>query len=319
MFERLNTKIEGANNKKDGIDTVTMIKMIQDSEDRGYQRRKDIDELADERAERLRDEAGDKEDKPESLATSLIKGFMPVITQAVQAQAAQAAQPQVQPQPTPAQLDASREAQQARLQHARGEQFRREQELLAKQRQQNKARANAAQNAATVAAAKSGTSTVVQDERTIVEDPARRGQGTGKIVERDGLGLPKASNQGPGTRGQAPTVSEKMNGDFKPHVSSLVLPVIAEYLTNQGDPVQNAQKCAAASLAVLQSKGITRKEVLAAFKFEDIIALARSKSLPLEVDPWFEIFWNALSGIQGESVKDVNIQNSTGNELAGPA
>ena len=296
MFERLNSKIESAGNKKDGIDTITLFKMLSDAEDKGYERRKDIDELAEERALARADELSDKEDKPDSMVGSLVKAVIPIITQVAKQQQEQAANP---PGPTPAQITAHNQQveEQRRLAFQR-EQVAKQQRINADIQARQRSAGGAGQGKAATSPQGAGPQgqQVQRDVGPVVQKATE--------VKRDSLGLPVADHLP--VNGPAQTVSQKLNGHFKEHVSTLVFPVIGDSLLNGKDPQWAANQC----LDLLKKQGITQKEVIDNFSYDDIIGLAASSGVPEEANPWLKEFHVAIQNTTRVESSGVSRPNS---------
>ncbi len=257
----MTTLLSKAGEKKDdGLKAHELAKMLGDAEKNGYSRWKDIAEMIDRKAESRAEEiASQQGDGDESLTKTLVKGFIPIISQAMQNQGQL---PQA-PQYTPQQIEQARIAENNRR-------IQIENQRLAQQREK-KIRAEQARNQNTA----QGTGTA----QTVVVPPAPKNP-----VVHDGLGLPKAAETA------APSPRESMNGHFKEHIQTLVIPLIAEDLTAGLAPDVSVEKC----LRVLEEKRITLKDVLDNFKLDDIMGIVTQYDLPKEVKPWFEGFYANL-------------------------
>ncbi len=76
------------------------------------------------------------------------------------------------------------------------------------------------------------------------------------------------------------------NSGVKDAIQSLVVPVIAESLTNQ----ESAGDCAKKCIGLVEGQGISKKTVLDNFSLQDILGIARHFQLPEEANPWLEKF-----------------------------
>lgn len=253
MFEKINERISAK--KEDGISVAQQIKMLQDAEDRGFRLFEKVNTIADEKAE---EKAAllNNDEKDESLTKQLIKGFIPLITQAANNQTAQAqvGQPGLQP-PNIAEWNARQDAKR------RDEQIKILQERRARELYEKKAK------------------------EAVQQKPEVRSQRPEEAkIENVGLNLPKAEDNG-----------SKLNGSGAPsqariEIQSLVLPIIAEHLMAGQIP----DVCAEKALYILNQRSMTAKDVLANFTYIDMIEVAKQQGLPKEVVPWIKGFYAYL-------------------------
>lgn len=83
MFDMMLEMMNNKRTKGEEIDPLQLTKLIQDAEDRGYSRAKELRELAEEEAERLAEirGSGGKDEKEESTTTQILKSVAPMFAQ----------------------------------------------------------------------------------------------------------------------------------------------------------------------------------------------------------------------------------------------
>lgn len=83
MFDMILEMMSSKKSKGEEIDPLQLTKLIQDAEDRGYSKAKELRELAEEEAERLAEirGSGGKEEKEESTTTQILKSVAPMFAQ----------------------------------------------------------------------------------------------------------------------------------------------------------------------------------------------------------------------------------------------
>lgn len=279
MMQELKASIPPPPPVEKGMSSFDLIKMLQDSETKGFDRCKMIMEMADEKADEkaemiaeMKAESGGGE--KEDLTTTLIKTMLPTIASSFMAQQqAAAAQPvlahpqaQLPPPPAPVRRavrpagpGSPRPPAQAQRQAAPG----------------GKAPSSGGHSP-------SG--------------------GNGAPGGAQGLGLPRSGSPAPASRPQdpAPVVPKP---SVKERILEIAVPIIGEGLAKSMEAPDKADEIAKttaeAVLGALKAKGASRELVLSNFKREDILELAKENGLPDAVNPWLLEFYAHLETSTG--------------------
>lgn len=244
-----------------GFNSATVLKMIQDAEARAESRTKNwyelVEKKADELAEMKAESMGGDSEENESLSKTLIKGFVPILSQVMtQGQQAQAQQAQKPQQLTP-----------------------QEEARLIAQRTQAQQTAQATQKAAQVIEQGRGPqgirpSTGFADERKV----------TPKINP-----IPQVEH--PNLNGKTQEVSTTDRKDTKMELKTKIFEIvkgdIGQALLLRKDATKTAQAC----LKKLENNGFLRQTVKETLTLEDYFKFAKDNGVPDIAKPWIEEFY----------------------------
>lgn len=248
----------------DGFTAASVMKMVQDAESKAETRTKSWFDLVEKKAEALAEDKAQAmssgKDEEESLTRSVIKGFIPVISQvmAQQGQAQQARQLAPQPQP---------------------------QQLVPAPAQRPPAGAQAA-----------GPVRVVQNHlpKTIQANPS------GPIAvprQNNDIGnVRKIRPEELNTEGLVQTEKTKESArkpeeiSVKDKIINILQMDIAQAFMLKKSPVKTAENC----IKKLETKGILRQTVINAFSLEDCYQLADQYGVLEKAKPWITEFYETL-------------------------
>lgn len=274
VFEKINDQIHSLSSKKEEITPLKLLELMQRSEEKALKQQETVMKMVEERAEALRPEP----EEDESLMKSVIKGFLPVVAQAVNQAKAQGALPNPGVDPVMAQRQREYE-----LHQARNRQIAEENARVAKStpRPPGVNRTAPQNETRPVSTATAGNSNP--------QTPKTTGETVGP------------SNQSRNKSNEAGTKVESR--ELKEHMIGLVLQEIADGVMSASSPADTAvkvkQKLEASKVQVGQFTRI--------ISLDDIKAIKTEYNLPDNLLPWLTELYNVLKGLQ----TNANLESKT--------
>lgn len=284
-FSKMFEKLADAQNKKESIGTMDLIKIMNESRKEGSDTMANLLEMA----EALAEARGGESDSKESLLGTLVKGFAPLLAQAnksmahAQQRGAVHQQPSALPQaPRSQNPGPNRAAQNIRLE---------EETSRRRSAQENRAGGGKKDWRSSL-----GLSTITDEENSGGSDPIIPQTLQGKeFIERE-----VAEPISPVDNQENEAVVDRDASDLYQNASptqkliaEIAIPTIIEHLFN--DDV-SASDVGHICLAELASQGVTAEIVLKEFSFDFLLEIAASFNMNVEVDKrsWFEEFYATI-------------------------
>jgi hypothetical protein len=287
-FEKIVDKITSQPKKEDGIGMLELLKLQQDSQDKGFKFATQLTQIAEAKAqekveliEEMEERFGGKgSGEKKSMTDTLIETMLPTISNALlQSKGAAQAAPQIPQQQRRALPRAANPNQ--------GQRVARQNTALARSgNPQNQNQGNRqAQAQGSPQASKGGGAAHGQNAQatqSVVSD--KFGLGSIAIApEPVKVPSPEIDHEFDQTHFEGPTVDQ----DF---IIAELAPVIGESLMNAVDPKTAAEAC----IEKLKVNNIGVKKLLELLSYDDMMKLVATYNLPPEANPWFSEVYGAF-------------------------
>lgn len=297
-FEKIVDKLTNQPKKEDGIGMLELLKLQQDSQDKGFKFATQLTQIAEAKAqekveliEEMEERFGGKGgNEKKSMTDTLIETMLPTISSALlQSKGAATAAPQI-PQ-------AQRRAL-PRAANPNGARVARQNTALAR------SGVNANQNQRNGQAKAANSAQASQGGRSVNSQNAEAPQ-VSVVTDKFGLGsvaivpeaveVPSPENHDfDQTRFETNSDEERHEAQEGPYIDqdfiiAELAPVIGESLMNAVEPSEAAKAC----VAKLKLNNISVKKLLSLLSHDDMMKLVATYNLPPEANPWFnEVYAN---------------------------
>jgi hypothetical protein len=257
----------------DGMSPITVMKMVQDAEKSGESRAKEmyriiedkVDKLADERAELL---AAGSSDGEESMIKTVIKGFVPILTQAMQ-NGSLPGMPAQAPQRSPAEIEAANHFTPAQV------------ALIEKQRQAEAVSAQRARQA--IESQRVANNTVVPGNFAARPAGAEARPVASPVINPQVVNPPPATKVSGEARRGVETMKEK--------ILNFAADDIGAALVSRKGASETAEEI----VKKLETSGVTRQTILDNVSLKDVFDFAEAKGIPLNLaKSWLTEFYESI-------------------------
>ena len=283
-FSRLIEKMNDAGNKKDQLGTLELLKLMENSEDKGWEKMKLIMEIAEAKAAEKEEGGGD------GMVGKLIGGILPLLSGAQQQQAAM--------------------LQQQRGSLPQGQRHGgnpRHQPAPQRPNPQGRAIPPQAQRASQASGLEENPQAPIGfPGMTFVEEPAVETKPSGGVMteplEREAEIIEPEVVEEATPTGEPDTL-EGLLAEASPHqrsIAEITIPKIAEGLMSSQDPRANADQCLQMVWSQMQ---LGPDEVLKHFPFDFMLRIARAFQIGAEAEPWFKEYYAHIEDSAGNDVE----------------